>query len=134
VGGLAMEKQVNPDEKDRAESIVSKILQYLGMGSLNKSSNYLKTFLVNLFCLRQLRERKQLENMQLYLKTVAEVVDHLKKTGTKDKEIQVILHELEIPLIQSSLKGMMLLRHFEEHETLGRVIGAKEEDELPDKT
>lgn len=72
-----------------------------------------KSFLVNICSINQLHEKKNIENMMLYLQAVDELVNQLEKAGVSKREIRELLIQLNVPAIDATLKAMILMRESE---------------------
>ena len=73
-------------------------------------ANKAKSFVLNVCSIKQLHEKKNIENMMLYLKTVGELVSQLEKAGVSKREIRDLLIQLNVPAIEATLKVMILMR------------------------
>ncbi|MDF7827026.1 hypothetical protein P4B35_23580 [Pontiellaceae bacterium B12227] len=107
-----MEEQLTPENQPVIEARLDKLLTGIRMGWLKVTSlfNLLLGFLTHVAMIPQLREKKQIENMASYLDAVSQVLDELEKRGATKTEIKKMAQELNVPIIESNLKAMLLLR------------------------
>ena len=54
--------------------------------------------------------------MLLYLQAVGEAVQQLERAGVPKRTIRKLLLKLQVPLIEASLKAMLLARQYEKQE------------------
>ncbi|CAE6754804.1 hypothetical protein R69927_07811 [Paraburkholderia domus] len=84
----------------------------LRIAGLKRYWKLISGFVYRVSLLAETREAKKIENMIKYLDGVSKTLTVLKKNGVPDEKIQELAIELNVPLIQANLEGMIIARKF----------------------
>lgn len=67
-------------------------------------------FFKNISLIEESREQREIENAELFLKTIAATAAALKKHGMPDAAIRILLETSMVPLVQAQADAMILKR------------------------
>jgi hypothetical protein len=104
--------KVAPDEggpggSDWTEQLFRLLSRVIPVGSLVKRA---WEFVKDVVMLPEAKERRQVENLEGYLKIVDKLAGDLKRRGVADEEIRALMLEMGVPAVQSTLEAMLVRR------------------------